>query len=132
MAEGSAISAIEKGETLLILAAIGVGAYLLYQFGSNITDFINKLFGVEQGAGSYTDAAATVVQSPVSSLGSILGIGSAYPSSPDGSTISGYAKIGASGQHYRCNTSGMCYPISIDPNGNELVSGVPVSADQAN
>jgi len=125
------IAAISKAETIVILGLIGVGVWILYEAGTGLTDFINKLFGVDQGAGSYTDAAAQVLKNPIGSIGSIAGVGSAYPSSSSGGVVSGEARIGASGQHYRCSAT-LCYPVSVDANGNELVSGVPVPVDQAN
>jgi hypothetical protein len=126
-----AIGAVNKAETVVILVAIGAGIYLLYKFYSDIEDFINSLFGVQQGAGSYTNALTQTVQHPVSTAENILGIGPGY-GSQSGGTVAGTSHIGASGQHYRCNDSGQCYPITIDANGNELVAGVPVPIDQAN
>lgn len=130
MADGDAIGAVNKAETVVILVAIGAGIYLLYTFYQNIQDFINGLFGVEQGAGSYTNAATQTLQHPVSTIENILGVGAGY-GTQSGGTVAGTPKIGASGQHYRCNST-QCYPITIDANGNELVAGVPVPLDQAN
>jgi len=70
-----AISAINKGETILILAAVAIGGYLIYEFYSDIQDFINNLFGVKEGAGSYTNAAAQTVAHPITTLETILGVG---------------------------------------------------------
>jgi hypothetical protein len=126
-----AIGAVNKAETVVILVAIAAGVYFLYQFYGDITDFINGLFGVDQGAGSYANAATQTLQHPIGTIGSIAGVGAAYPSSTSGGVVTGTAKIGASGQHYRCNDT-QCFPISIDANGNELVSGVPVPVALAN
>ena len=126
-----AIGAVNKAETVVILVAIGVGIYFLYQFYQDIEDFINGLFGVQAGAGSYTNAATQTLQHPVSTVQNILGVGPGYGSS-SGGVVAGTAKIGASGQHYRC-TDTQCYAITIDANGNELAAtGIPIPIDQAN
>ena len=75
MAE-DAISAINKAETLIIIGAVAVGGYLLYVFYDDVQSFIKDLFGVQGDLpGTYTGAAATAAQHPVTTLEVILGVG---------------------------------------------------------
>lgn len=134
------IETVDKAETIVILVLIGVGVYVLYQASQDFSDWINNLFGLQGAAdtgNTYANAAQQSVAHPINTAGTIVGgwwndlFGSGGSSS-----VAGYSKIGASGQHYKCQGSGAdtdkCYPVTIDANGNELVSGVPVPASQAN
>jgi hypothetical protein len=133
---------IEEGETLLIIGAVALGAWLLYQFYDDIVDFINSLFGVSQGAGTYTNAATQSLQHPITTLESIIGLNQGTSSSTTGgpanlptggSSATAYSKIGASGQMWNCTgpsgaSNDVCFPV--DSSGN--ATGPAVQAANAN
>jgi hypothetical protein len=140
MAE-DAIDAINKAETVVILVGIGVAIYFAYQFYDQLEDFINGLFGVKAGAGTYAGAAAQVAAHPITSVGTILGLGqgSSAPSTnvPTQTSSTGYQKIGASGQVWNCTgpqgaPNDVCYPVTLDGSGNPTITGAAVQAASAN
>ena len=68
------VETIDKTETLLILAALGVGAYIVYTKWSDLSDWYTNLI-VASSENSYSNAASATLQHPVSTIGSILGFG---------------------------------------------------------
>lgn len=121
---------VDDTVNLLWLAAIGAAAWLLYELYVNGTDFINGLFGVKEGAGSYSNALSQTVQNPGTTAANILGVGAGYGSS-SGGTVSGTLITDISGKNYRCNGS-QCYPVTVNADGNEVVTGVPVAQGSIN
>jgi hypothetical protein len=138
------LETIDKTETLLIIAAIGVGVYLLYQAGGSFADWIDKLTGAS-AENTYGNAAAQSVQHPIATVGTIGGGWiddvknwfSPDKTLPSEISSTGYMKIGASGQHWSCTgpqgaANDSCTPVTIDANGNATISGPGVQAVNAN
>jgi hypothetical protein len=124
------ISAIGKAEStinmVLLVAALGIGAYLLYQvtqLGKTGADAVTSLLNVF-GIGGQTsqEKAADVVTQQLQVVGGQAG------------GVGGYDKIGASGQMWSCTggAKDMCAPVSVDGSGNSTITGAAVPAAQAN
>ena len=125
------VETIDKTETLLILAALGVGAYIVYTKWSDLSDWYTNLIGASS-ENSYSNAASATLQHPVSTIGSILGFGQGSSGGqsdlPSDVSSVGYMKKGASGQVYSCtgpqgSPNDACVKVSIDANGNATVTG---------
>jgi hypothetical protein len=134
------LESVDKAETILILAIVGVGAYLLYNAWGDISDWLDRLTGASE-ENDYTNAAQQTLQHPVSTIGSILGFGQGSSGGqsdlPSDVSSVGYMKIGASGQHWSCTgprgaSNDVCMPVRVDANGNATVTGAGVLAVNAN
>jgi hypothetical protein len=138
------LETVDKTETILIIGAIGVGLYLLYQAGGAFADFLNNLTGAS-AENTYTNAATQTVQHPITTAETIAGgfasdIGSIFnpaPTLPSQLSSVGYSKIGASGQHWNCTgpqgqPNDTCVPVTVDASGNQTATGAAVLASQAN
>ena len=102
---------VEALEGLAMLAGIGILAYL----GWKVYEYFQ------------TDPAAkSAASDPVGAVKTILGFGQGTTSVSKGQIVAGTREADSSGQQYRCNGTD-CYPINVDTNGNETVSGPPVS-----
>jgi hypothetical protein len=143
------LDTVDETETLLIVAAVLAVGYFIYASIPAVEDFINNLFGLSDGdaatapvgyGGTYVNAVNQTVSAPVTTVGSILGLGS--PGGGQSELLSdlssvGYTKIGASGQHWSCSgpknaANDNCQPVSVDGSGNMTATGAAVPAAQAN
>jgi hypothetical protein len=140
-----AISAINKAETFGILALLVVIGYAIYKGATSFGCTLNQLFGLpcseDQATapgGSYVNALNQTVSNPISTIGTIL-----TPSGPPSTNLPtltssvGYQKIGASGQVWNCTgprdaSNDMCYPVTLDGDGNPTITGAAIHASQAN
>jgi hypothetical protein len=134
------IETVDKAETLGIIVGMIVIGYVLYTWGSQIGDWITNLTGASP-QNSYSNAATQTVQHPITTLGSIIGIGqgSSAPSTnlPTQTSSTGYQKVGTSGQVWNCTgpqgaPNDVCYPVTLDGSGNPTITGAAVQAVNAN
>ena len=135
-----AIGAINKAETLGIVLGVIVVGYMLYTWGSQIGAWITNTIGAS-AENSYSNAASQAAQHPITTLGSIIGIGqgSSAPSTnlPTSTSSTGYQKVGGSGQVWNCTgpqgaSNDVCYPVTLDGSGNPTITGAAVQAVNAN
>jgi hypothetical protein len=100
---------VESAIDLAWLAALGIIAYL----GWKLYDYFQ------------TDTAANqALTNPGQSIGTILGFGQGTTRTTTGQMVAGTLMKDSGNNVYRCS-GGKCYPIDVDSNGNETVSGVP-------
>lgn len=138
------LETIDKTETVLIILAIGVGGYLLYNSWQDFSDWLDKLTGASP-ENTYGNAASQTVQHPIATAGTIAGgfwhdltnVFSPDKTLPSEISSVGYMKIGASGQHWSCTGpqgagNDSCTPVSVDGSGNATITGPGVLAINAN
>lgn len=138
------LETIDKTETVLIIVAIGVGGYLLYNSWQEFSDWLDQLTGASK-ENTYAGAATQSVQHPITTAGTIVGgwwedltnVFSSDKSLPSQNSSVGYMKIGASGQHWSCTgpqgaANDSCTPVSVDGSGNATITGPGVLAINAN
>jgi|SRR5215471_2678829 len=121
------IEAIEKGETLLILVAIGVGVYFVVTAWDKINDFFGNLMGAS-AENSYGNALGESIAHPLTTMGSIIGMGQGSSGGqsdlPSDVSSVGYTKVGASGKHWSCTgpqgaSNDAC--VQYDPSTNTVI-----------
>ena len=135
------LETIDKTETVLIILAVGVGAYLLYNSWQDFQDWIDRLTGAS-AENTYANAASQSIQHPITTVGTIGGgwlddLFGSTKTLPSDISSTGYMKLGASGQHWSCTgprgaANDSCTPVTIDANGNAMISGSGVLAVNAN
>ena len=123
-------------QMLLIVAGLGILAYLVYKLSPAVSDLVS---GFQSGSTTAYGWWDDFLQS--------IGIqtqsgGMNQPSQVPGNktvaqSVGGYDKMGASGQMWSCSgpvgsANDMCTPVTCDASGNCTATGSAVPAAQAN